>query len=837
MGSKGHLAILSAAVIGLTAPLAGCGGGGGASGGGGAGTTTPSNTVPPVFTSAPQVSVYSGATGTVYTAAATDSAGGTITYSLSGTDAANFTINSATGTVSFVSPPSYSAPSNANADNNYQIAVTATDGSAATTLNVSVLVTYPTTNTSYTFANAPWGGGGFISGLIYHPKTPNLLYARTDVGGAYRWNPGTSTWTPLNDDLGRDDSQLTGVLSLALDPNDSSKVYLATGQYIASWARTAAILRSSDQGATWSRTELPIDLGGNSDGRNTGERLAVDPNDGAILFLGTSQNGLYASSDSGVTWAQLPSFNSSASTTFVLFDPSTSTLGHPTQTIYVGVNTTSGTSLYTSTNGGTSWSAVPGQPSGLIAMRAVLDGKGSLYVTYSNALGPNGITSGAVYKLNVASNSWSNISPVVPGAASADTFGYDGVSVDRQNPNTLIVSSLDRWNYGDTIWRSTDGGATWTSLKTNSSFAAPNNPWLTAYSGGKLGMPFWMSDVEIDPFNSANAVFNSGFGLYATSSLNASSVNWSFNDAGIEETVQTSVTSGLSGAHLLMTQGDVGGGRYTTLSVSDNQGFFSNPNTSNSFVDEATQNPNYVVRTAASPTTKGYISADNGVTWTALGSTPVTAGNDPAHLIFSANASSLVWAPNNQGAYYSADKGASWVASTGYPSYSGQYFPPSADRAVDGIFYVYDFTAGAIYQSADGGKTFTSILTGLPTWNGGQVISIPWKQRDLWIPTTAGLYHVDGVNGAPTKVAGVSKAYLLSYGAPAPGQSYPSLYLWGNISGTDGVYRSDDEGLTWARINDAKHQYGYINSLSGDPRVYGRVYLGTGGRGTIVGNR
>jgi len=833
MSSKTHLAVLSAVIVGLTVPLAGCGG----SGGGGGGVEASSNTVPPVFSSPPQVSVYSGATGTVYTAAAIDSAGGTVTYSLSGTDASKFTINSATGGVSFLSPPNYSSPSNANADNNYQIAITATDGAGSAVLDVSVLVTYQTTNASYTFTNAPWGGGGFISGLIYHPKTPNLLYARTDVGGAYRWNPSSLTWTPLNDDLGRNDSQLTGVLSLALDPNDPSKVYLATGQYIASWARTAAILRSSDQGATWTRTELPIDLGGNSDGRNTGERFAVDPNDGAILFLGTSQNGVYTSSDSGVTWAQLPSFNSSASTTFVLFDPSTGTLGTPTHTIYVGVNTTSGTALYASMNGGTSWSAVPNQPTGFIAMRGVLDGKGNLYVTYCNALGPNGITSGAVYKLNVASNIWTNISPVIPGAASNDTFGYDGVSVDRQNPNTLIVSSLDRRNYGDSIWRSTDGGATWTSLKTNSSFAASNNPWLTAYAGGKLGMPFWISDVEIDPFNSANAVFNTGFGLYATSSLTSSSVSWSFNDAGIEETVQTNVTSGLSGAHLLMTQGDVGGGRYTTLSASDNEGFFTNPNATNSFVDEAIQNPNYVVRTAASAATQGYISADNGVTWSGLGSSPVTSGNDPSHLIFSANASTLLWAPNNQGAYYSADKGTIWAASTGYPTYSGQYFPPAADKAVDGIFYTYDFTAGIIYQSSDGGKTFASVLTGLPTWNGGQVVSLPWKQRDLWIPTGIGLYHVDGVNGTATKISAVSAAYLLSYGAPAPGQSYPSLYLWGNISGTDGVYRSDDEGVTWTRINDALHQYGYINAMSGDPRVYGRVYLGTGGRGTIVGNR
>ena len=181
------------------------------------------------------------------------------------------------------------------------------------------------------------------------------------------------------------------------------------------------------------------------------------------------------------------------------------------------------------------------------------------------------------------------------------------------------------------------------------------------------------------------------------------------------------------------------------------------------------------------------MSTDNGVTWTALGASPVTSGNDPARLIYSATGSTLLWVPNNQGAYYSANKGASWTASSGYPTYSGQYFSPAADRAVDGIFYTYDFTAGVVYQSSDGGKTFASILSGLPTWNGGEVVSIPWKQRDLWIPTGVGLYHVDGTNASPVKISGVTAAYLLSYGAPAPGQSYPALFLWGNISGTDGL--------------------------------------------------
>jgi xyloglucan-specific exo-beta-1,4-glucanase len=71
---------------------------------------------------------------------------------------------------------------------------------------------------------------------------------------------------------------------------------------------------------------------------------------------------------------------------------------------------------------------------------------------------------------------------------------------------------------------------------------------------------------------------------------------------------------------------------------------------------------------------------------------------------------------------------------------------------------------------------------------------------------------------------------------PAPGQSYPAVYLAGSVGGVWGTYRSDDVGATWQRIDDSQHQFGNINCLAGDPRIYGRVYLGTAGRGIVYGD-
>ena len=55
------------------------------------------------------------------------------------------------------------------------------------------------------------------------------------------------------------------------------------------------------------------------------------------------------------------------------------------------------------------------------------------------------------------------------------------------------------------------------------------------------------------------------------------------------------------------------------------------------------------------------------------------------------------------------------------------------------------------------------------------------------------------------------------------------------MSGVIGFFRSDDGGANFVRINDDQHQYAGSFVITGDPRVYGRVYLGPPGRGIIYG--
>jgi hypothetical protein len=108
------------------------------------------------------------------------------------------------------------------------------------------------------------GGGGFVTGIITHPRQKGLMYARTDVGGAYRWDDSAQRWIPITDWMGMADASLTGIESITVDPNDPQRVYVAAGIYNGG---NAAILRSDDQGKTFQRTDVPFKMGGNESGR------------------------------------------------------------------------------------------------------------------------------------------------------------------------------------------------------------------------------------------------------------------------------------------------------------------------------------------------------------------------------------------------------------------------------------------------------------------------------------------------------------------------------------------------------------------------------------------
>lgn len=750
------------------------------------------------------------------------------------------------------------------------------------------------TTEPYTWQNAQIGGGGYVVDIVFNQGEKDLIYARTDMGGAYRFNSSTDKWIPLTDTIGFDDWNNLGCDSIAADPVDTNRVYIAAGTYTNNWtASNGCILRSEDKGDTWKVTKLPFKVGANMMGRSMGERLAVDPHSNNVLYMGTrSGNGLWKSTDYGVTWSRVTSFtevgdyaptnddstlydNTLTGVVWVTFDPSSSQAGTPCQTIYVGVankaksgGAAENTIFYT-TNGGATWSPLKGQPTaGYFPHHGVLSSDGILYITYSNGVGPYDGSKGDVWKYNTKTAAWTQISPV-PSSSEDNYFGYGGISLDAKNPGTLIVTTLNSWWPDANIFRSTDGGTTWSRFWKwngypdrilNYTQDISVSPWLTF---GKQPQPpepspklgWMMGNISIDPFNPDRMFYSTGATVYMADNLTAidrgGKVNLTVKSLGIEQTAVLSLISPPSGsAHLVSGLGDVTGFVHNDLKAVPKMMMITPNFSSTTSMDYAELNPTKYVRvgnTDAGTASRIGISYDTGNNWSAGTNCWSAASNDSTgggKVAMSADGNTILWAPPGKTPSYSTTSGSSWTACTGLPADAAI----ASDRVNPKKFY--GFSGSTFYVSTNSGATFTAAATGLPDPSSSpspettpvSFKAMPGMEGDIWLAGGSegydyGLWHSTNSGAAFTRVSSVEEADAVGFGMAAPGQSYMALYISAQVNGVRGIFRSDDAGASWVRINDDAHQYGRTNMcITGDPRIYGRVYLGTNGRGILYGD-
>jgi hypothetical protein len=761
--------------------------------------------------------------------------------------------------------------------------------SANATVSLSVTGGTPP---AYSFTNVKILAGGYIPGVYFHPTQPNLMYARTDIGGIYRWGPNDTQWVPLLDGLS--DGFFNGGDAIGLDPTDPNKLYVAVGLYSNSWASNGAMLISDDQGATFTTVPLGFKNGSNNPGRGMGDRIAVDPNLPSTVYFGTRQNGLQISTNSGNTWTQMSGLNVVSSVPIgggntmpmgvvsVLPIKSSGSSGSATPVVYAAIAGTglNGNSqgLYVTTNGGSTtstWTAVAGQPSfagaatPMSPMQAKLGPNGSIYIVYGDAAGPDSGSVGQLWKFTPGSSwtsgTWTQIALPANLGGPADQQGYGSVAVDPSHAGYIMVGTLNQyWPTGDVIYRSTDDGATWRDVSSvkapgNSSSKSPNLATHDNTNAPYVGAPGtvstgnWPTGLAIDPFDPDHAMYTYGGGLWITHDLthadpSASSVgivDWKFEDEGIEETATNVLLAPPSGNTILVSGiGDVYGFAHTDLTVSPAQGNYQVSRAMPTSMDFQQNTPTTVLRASDGTygaTPLGVISTDGGITWAGFAAMPTGTKTGGGSIAIAADGSSIVWATQDTtSVWYSKDGGKTWTASTGIPAQSQVV----ADRAKAGVFYGYSGSTGALTMSTDDGVTFTTLQAGLPIaaafTAAPTLYSLSDAPGDLWFTAGGnanGLYTNTGSAASPhlTTVTGVQKSTSLGYGKAAPGSSKLTLFIAGTISGQWGLYRSTDGGLSWIRINDDAHQYGGIDHVTGDMRTFGTVYFSGSGRGILWG--
>ena len=734
--------------------------------------------------------------------------------------------------------------------------------------------------TAAKWTNVKYGGGGYVPGLVFHPTTPDLLYARTDIGGAYRWDASATTWVPLTDGFGVKEASHQGAESIALDPTDDRRVYMTTGVTANSLSNLGRLYISTDRGDNWQFVDLPFPVGSNNRGRAIGERLMVDPNNPSILFYGSRTAGLWKSTDHGQSWQQVQSLSSLQMTQpqidvanndqgtpigvqQVIFDTSTTGSGSATQTIYTAVAPDYAAlaglshSVFKSTNGGASWTGVNTPVQGYHVPHWVRAEDGMMYVAFTKTTGPGADGPAALYKFDGIN--WTLLKSYEK--TEWTNYGIGGVSVYGTGSSTRIVlgitNSWGDWEGKPTVQISDNAGVTWREIGSST----PRIPSTEAFTG-------WLDDIEINPGNPEHIFIVHGGGVWETKNASATKPTWSERVDGIEEVATLALMTPPPGASysLLNSSGDVGTLVHTDLAIKPTR------NTGTSFknglsTDMAWETPSYIVTIGskhwggANP--GAFYSTDSGVTWNTFASLHpqgLTNQEDFSSLAVM-KANHAIWAPNNSVPAYTTNNGGSWNYTDLpiLPEGWGRSYRLAADRKNANKVYAYDSGGGwwgpapKFFYSTDGGQTFTvssqfSSLSARPEFFGTASMAVnPNAEGHIWLVDGHSIYRSfdSGITwtklnaaaslwGSNSQTPEVFGATSIALGKAPAGAAYSAwVYVIGVIDGVWGLHRSEDGGNSWTRINDDKHQFAGMGTLAADHNIVGRVFFSGNGRGIV----
>ncbi|PAW76233.1 MAG: sialidase [Verrucomicrobia bacterium Tous-C9LFEB] len=690
------------------------------------------------------------------------------------------------------------------------------------------------------------GGGGWVVGMDISPTEKNLIYVRTDVSGAYRWNAATSSWKRIvtAESMPPDSveyGKYAGVDSLVSAPKDPDIAYMSFGGK--PWGEVdGQIFKSTNRGDKWVATSFGnhhVKIEANGEGRQEGERLAVDPNNSDVVYFASKGDGLWFTRDGGAKWARVKEIPAGApihGVNTVVFDKDSGVLdGKVPRSKIIYVTVFEG-GVFQSKDGGETWAniAAAGPGNASHYRDSAMGPDRTYYVVCDNEKG--GV--GSVWKYSV-DGKWIDITP---DHEQGKNTNYWGVAVDPTNAKHVVVT-----RNGGKMFVSKDQGKTWifTLFRLNS----PNIKWMHTQTN------YWLSvgEIAFDPFDPGKLWFAEGFGVWWSKELKAPLIEWQAASEGIEEVCGNDVIAP-PGGKAVGAMWDAGVFYFGDPDTYTSQRAY--PNFMSAWaLDWCAADPKFLVGVFQNhlnfkphTNSSGY-STDGGQTWTRF--PLVESEKIPDELKYgviavSANSTDkIVWCPaENKLPYYTADRGATWTQSsfggpttTGFVSFPMSMKPLCADRVLPDTFYFYRPEEG-VYRSTDGGATFTKV--GNPVSNRYNAIlkSTPGKAGDLWFAEglVGGVWHSTDGGATWLQLPGIKLAFNIGLGKAEKEGGYHTLFVVGIGDNGHGIYRSTDVGQSWDKVGDYPLGiFDFIDAMDGDKNEFGKVYVGFCGSGFAYG--
>ena len=621
------------------------------------------------------------------------------------------------------------------------------------------------------------GGGGWMTGMHLH-RSGDVIYARSDVGSAYRWDEAKREWTNVVTAQAMPSTDVhwsrhSGVLSIVSAPSESNVAYLAYQD---------TIYRSDNRGDVWRRTSLPSMLMSPNDDQSklSGERLGVDPENPNVVYFGSINNGLWKTTDGGKTWKSLrsvPSGTKDRGIRQVLFDSSSSKDGM-TRVIYVIVD---GEGVFRSTDGGATWKNV-----GLNVDRpnfydAEISADGTLYVCGVDESGRT------IAVQRFRQERWERI-------FNATGHAIGEIALDPLNENRAVLLTHG-FNQTFITQNLHSDQPTWKPL--GHERRADHVPWL-AWTEGNW---FSLGEVAFDPQIPDRLWIAEGTGVWRTSSIGPNTLVWEEVTVGQEHLVSNDIIS-LPGGRVITAHWDRPLFLHSDVDQFPKQHQPSRRFNSAWSLDRNPEDPDFVVAIIEDHRYCCYdeahrdsgFSTDGGETWQRFESFPTFRGKDSVHgqiAVSAGTRENLVWLPVwNSMPYVTKDGGKTW-ASRELPGNSGNcciaapWFQReclAADRVAAGRFYIYDWAGGHLFQTNDGGDSWKRFDEVLPKWSyHGKLRSVRGREGHLWfapgqqesVAAIGGLLRTTDGGQTWRQLANTNEVLNLALGKEAPNSHVP----------------------------------------------------------------
>ncbi len=301
--------------------------------------------------------------------------------------------------------------------------------------------------------------GGRISAVSGAIGQPGVFYAGTPAGGVWKTTSAGETWFPVFDSI----RTVASIGAIEVAPSDPNVLYVGTGDHDSFFDGVGdGMYKSSDAGRTWRHIGL--------EGTEQIPAILVDPHDPNIVLVAafgqfraqSDARGVFRSSDGGATWTKtlyvddqtgVATLARAADAPDVIFAAAMLHYIAPGASLPVPDTARMRTRLYKSADGGLTWHEILG--GGLPR----LAGQTSIAV----AIGTNAqrvylIGDFGLYRSDDGGTAWRHMAADDKRIANGQGGYNSGVYVDPKNPDIVYTFHV-------TAYRSTDGGNSFAGFK------------------------------------------------------------------------------------------------------------------------------------------------------------------------------------------------------------------------------------------------------------------------------------------------------------------------------------------------------------------------------------